>query len=113
MELFATVSVDVLTPGVPSIDSHGNAVPSTPTSETVSGVLPQPGGTADLDASRPDGVMVSMTFHWPRGDHRPLKGCTISYDGRDYRVIGDPQPYISENCPGPFDRPVETEVCDG
>lgn len=81
--------------------------------ETVAGVLPQPGSTSNLDASRPEGVRVDMTFHFPRGYSKPLRGCSIVYGGTTYRVIGDPHPYMSEITPGPFGLAVETERVDG
>ena len=81
--------------------------------ETVAGVLPQPGGTSDLGAERPEGVRVDMTFHFPKGYGRSLKGCAVVYGGRAYRVIGDPQPYVEANTPGPWDLAVETEAVDG
>lgn len=81
--------------------------------EPVPGVLPQPGSVADLEDERPDGSVVSMTFHFPKGYGKSLRGCSIAYDGNVYRVIGDPQPYVEENTPGEWDMPVETERVDG
>lgn len=81
--------------------------------EDVSGVIATPGATADLEASRPEGVTVAMTFHFPKGYGKPLKGCRILWGGREYRVVGDPQPYMAENVPGPVNMPVECEACDG
>lgn len=81
--------------------------------ETVGNVLPQPGSTTDLDASRPEGVRVAMTFHFPKGYGKRLKGATVAYGGREYRVVGDPQPYLAANVPGEWGMPVETEAVDG
>ena len=81
--------------------------------ETVANVLPQPGATSDLDASRPEGARVAMTFHFPKSYAKSLKGCTVTYGGRDYRVIGDPQPYLDANTPGEWDRAAECEAVDG
>lgn len=81
--------------------------------ETVADVLPQPGATSDLDASRPEGARIAMTFHWPKGYGKPLKGCRVSYGGREYRVVGDPQPYLDANTPGEWDMAVECEAVDG
>ena len=69
--------------------------------------------TADLGAERPDGATVAMTFHFPKGYAASLKGCRVSFGGRDYPVIGDPQPFPSENCPTPWAMAVECEACDG
>lgn len=81
--------------------------------ERVEGVLPQPGGTSDLDASRPDGVSVDMTFHFPKGYGKSLRGCAIEFGGRSYRVVGDPVPYAEGNVPGPFSMAVEAVMVDG
>lgn len=111
--MFSTATVEVIAPLEPVTDSHGNAVHTLGEAVPVAGVLPQPGGTADLEAARPEGVRVAMTFHWPKGDRRCLRRCLVRYGGRTYRVIGDPQPFLGANCPGPFDRAVECEACDG
>ena len=81
--------------------------------EDVPGVMPQPGATADLAAERPDGVTVDMTFHFPRGYSKSLRGCRVSYAGKSYEVVGDPQPYLSEVTPGPFAMSVEAVRVDG
>lgn len=81
--------------------------------ERVDGVLPQPGGSSDLDASRPEGVRVAMTFHFPKSYAKSLKGCAVAYAGREYRVIGDPQPFLGADTPGEWDRAVECEAVDG
>ena len=81
--------------------------------EEVPGVLPTVGGSQDLEASRPEGVTVSMTFHFPKGYGKSLRGCLIEHGGGRYRVIGDPQPIIKENVPGPWNLSAECEACDG
>lgn len=111
--VLATETVTVITPGARSTDPHGNPVAGEPTREEVAGVLPQPTSTADVGEERPDGVTVAVTFHWPRTDHRSLRGRTVEWEGRAYRVIGDPVPYVAANCPGAFDRSVQCEACDG
>lgn len=111
--MFSTETVTVLRPGDASVDAHGNEVPGEWIAEEVCGVLPQPGSTADLGAERPDGVTVAMTFHFPKGYAASLKGCRVSFGGRDYPVIGDPQPFPSANCPTPWAMAVECEACDG
>lgn len=111
--LLSGVEVAVERPGEPSTDAHGNQVPGAASTETIENVLTQPGSTADLDSSRPEGVSVDMTFHFPKGYTGSLKGCRIVYGGRAYRVIGDPQPYLDALTPGEWNRPVETEAVDG
>lgn len=81
--------------------------------EEVPGVLVTPGSTSDLEASRPEGSTVTMTFHFPKGYGRALKGCSIEYGGGTYRVVGDPRPYIAEGTPGPWGLVVGTEAVDG
>lgn len=113
MRLISGVPVEVLRPGGATVDAHGNEVAREPTVETVEDVLPQPGATEDLEASRPDGVTVAMTFHFPKAYTRSLKGCSVRYGGRTYAVVGDPQPYLDANCPGEWNRAVGCEACDG
>ena len=113
MQLIKGVPVEVLRPSAPAVDAHGNEVAGEPTVETVQNVVPQPGGTADLAASRPDGVTVAMTFHFPKTYAEPLRGCSVRYGGREYAVVGDPQPYLDGNCPGDWNRAVECGACDG
>lgn len=112
MELsFATVAVTVERP-TSGIDPYGELSGAWET-ETVKGVLFQPGTSSDLDADRPEGTRVDATFHFPKGYARPLKGCRVLHLGRAWRVIGDPAGYVPENTPGGFGLPVPVEVVDG
>lgn len=113
MDLIKSCSVEVLRRSTSGTDAHGNALPTEWTAETVANVLPQRGSTQDLDADRPAGVSVAMTFHFPKSYTSDLKGCKIRYAEREFRVIGDPQPYLDVNTPGAWNRPAECEVCDG
>ena len=72
-------------------------------------VVVAPGTTADLDASRPEGTSVVMTLHFPKSYTDSLRGCRVRVRGVEYSVVGDPQPYMAENTPGPYNRPVEVE----
>lgn len=81
--------------------------------EDVNGVLVTPGATSDLDASRPEGVRVVYTIHFPKGYGKTLKGCLVQYLGDTYRIIGDPQPYMDDGTPGPWDMAAEVERVDG
>ena len=81
--------------------------------EDVDGVLVTPGATSDLDASRPEGVRVVYTIHFPKGYGKALKGCLVQHLGDTYRVIGDPQPYLDDGTPGPWDMAAEVERVDG
>lgn len=113
MRVFETVTVEVSRPGKPVADAHGNSVAGERKTETVLGVLPAPGATSDLDAARPDGAKVDMTFHFPKGYAASLKGCLVTYGERTYKVVGDPQPYVPGSVPGKWGRAVECEACDG
>lgn len=113
MQLISGACVTVSRRADPSTDPHGNAVYGSWTEEQVENVLPQPGSTSDLDGSRPDGAKVVVTFHFPKAYTASLKGCKVSYGGREYSVVGDPQPYAEADTPGPWNRPVECEACDG
>lgn len=110
--MFETETVTLRVPRT-ATDAHGNPSPDGYDDVDVPGVLAQPGPSSDLDATRPEGVRVDMTFHWPRTDHRSLRGCRVMRGGREFSVIGDPQPPTEGNVPGPWDRTVETEACDG
>ena len=112
--LLPKTSVTVLRPNpTGATDPFGAPAEGDPIRETVEGVLVTPGATSDLDATRPAGTVVAMTFHFPRGYGKPLKGCSVEYAGEAYRVIGDPQPYMEDGVPGPWTMPVEVERVDG
>lgn len=70
-------------------------------------VIVVPGATADLDASRPEGVAVSYTLHFPKGFSGSLRGCRVKVRGEWLSVVGDPKPYTPENCPTEWCMPVE------
>lgn len=110
--LLDTVSVTVERPVVGPPDPFGQPT-ITWVEETVAGVLPTPGSTSDLGADRPDGVRVDMTFAFPRGYEKSLRGCRITHAGRAYQVVGDPQPSLESITPGAWNLTVETETIDG
>ena len=108
--------VTVVRPRSMGVDRLGLPFYGEPEREPVDNVLVQPGATADMDASRPEGVTVALTLHFPKEYGQPLKGCSVELPepwAGTYRVIGDPRPYMVENTPGPWDRPVEVEAADG
>ena len=109
-------SVTVLTPAVASTDRFGEPVYGEPVEQTVDNVLISPGATADLDATRPDGVTVALSLHFPKTFSGDLRGCSVVLDGvfaGTYRVIGEPMPYQDENTPTQWHMPVEVEACYG
>lgn len=79
-------------------------------------VLVQPGSCKDLDATRPEGVRVALTLHFPKTWTESLRRAKVELGGRyegEYRVVGDPRPYMDANCPTPWNMPVEVEAVDG
>ena len=74
---FDTRDVKLLVPTGGKADRFGAQVTEY-IEETVAGVLPQPGGTSDLGAERPNGRKVDMTFHWPRGTPAPWRAASLS-----------------------------------
>lgn len=112
------VTVTVLRPSPAGRDRLGNPTHGEPARKLVPDVLVQPGPTRDLDASRPEGVTVAYTLHFPKSFEGSLEGCTVllpapwARDG-GYRVIGDPRPYMDANTPTRWNRPVEVEAAHG
>lgn len=112
------VAVTVLRPVPAGRDRLGNPAYGKPVREVVGDVLIQPGPTKDLEASRPEGVTVALTLHFPKAFEGSLEGCVVelpapwSREG-GYRVIGDPQPYMEGLCPTRWNRTVEVEAAHG
>lgn len=81
--------------------------------ETVQNVLVCPGATADSATNaRPDADRVAYTLAIPKGYDKQLRNCRVVIGGREYRVIGDPQP-CRENCPTAWWLRAEVELVDG
>lgn len=83
-------------------------------------VLVQPGVTDDMAASRPEGVTVAATVHFPKTWEGDLRGARVSLPGiwewgNPYHVVGVPQGYDPQNCPWliPFNMAVLVEATDG
>jgi len=114
--MFTTVSGTVYAPVHGQRDRLGNPVRGFDDGTAVDGLLVAPGSTEDLEASRPDGVTVDLTVHFPKTWTASLRGCEIElqapYAGR-YRVIGDPHPYMDGNTPTTWHMPVEVVRADG
>lgn len=81
--------------------------------EEVGNVVVAPGATADLDASRPEGVTVAYTLCFPKTYAGELKGCAVEVRGERFRVVGDPQRYTEANTPGAWNLTVEVTRTDG
>jgi len=83
---------------------------------TVDDVLIAPGATESLEASRPEGVQVAYTLHFPKTFSGTLEGCEVVLPAPwagTYRVIGCPSPYMDENTPTRWHMPVEVEAAHG
>lgn len=114
LDLLPKTTVTVLRPNpTGAADPFGAPVEGESVEEAVDGVLVTPGATADLDPSRPEGVRVAYTVHFPKGYDKSLRGCSVVIGGKVYRVIGDPKPYMADGTPGPWDMAAEVEVVDG
>lgn len=99
-------------------DAFGNDMERYGAPVTVKGVAVQPGPCAELDSTRPEGVRVALTLHFPKTWTGSLRGAKVALTGPwegEYRVIGDPKPYDGANCPPdvPWNMPVEVEAVDG
>ena len=93
----------------------GNAPIYSWVSETVADVLVAPGPREDVtDSTRPDGVEVRYTLHFPKGYPETLRGARVSVRGREpMTVIGDPTHYTEANTPGRWSMPCEVGTVAG
>lgn len=96
-----------------SVDEFGNERAEYGWSQTVANVLAAPSSSQDLGAERPDGNATVMTFHFPKTYIGSLKGCLIGWGGKQWEVIGDPQPYSRDSTPGMWNRPVQARLVEG
>ena len=87
----------------------------TDATETVRNVLWHRATADDMDQStRLFGVVCNMVFDFPKTYNESLEGCTISLDGKDYRVVGDyAEWYMPENTPGPWNKKAMAVWSDG
>lgn len=111
LDIFQTEQITVIRESI-TYDDLGEPNYGEPDREQVD-VLVQPGSTTDLDASRPNGVEVVFTLHFPKLYTKSLQACRIEVRGDTYEVVGDPQPYTATNTPGAWNLPVEVKRVDG
>lgn len=112
--LLATTSVSVRRRLDGPLDEFGAARRVWGDPHVVRGVLVSPGAPAEVwGTNRPDGVEVAFTVHFPKTWTAPLAGALVEIDGAAYRVVGDPQEWMSQNTPGPWNRAVMVERVDG
>lgn len=72
-----------------------------------------PGATSDMDATRPEGVTVSYTLHFPKTYKGDLRGCSVEVRGEAFDVVGDPMRTAEAATPGPWNMAVEVARADG
>lgn len=108
-------TVTLVRKSISGYDRFGNAEYAE-MEETVNNVLVAPGATNDLEASRPEGVDVAYSLHFPKTYTGDLEGCKVTlpapWEGT-YRVIGKPGQYMDINTPTQWHMPVEVEVAHG
>ena len=98
----------------PGVDAFGDPLPGQWVPEMVYDVLVAPGGRTDLDATRPEGVEVKWTLHFPKGYPATLRGARVVVRGQEPAfVVGDPQHYTEGNTPGAWSMPVELTAVRG
>lgn len=111
LSLIPTEPVVVVRPTV-GRDDLGEPVEAGTSREEVRCVV-CPGATSDMDATRPEGVTVVYTLHFPKTYAGSLRGCSVEVRGTRYDVVGDPQRTTGAATPGPFDMAVEVTRADG
>ncbi|MBQ9002192.1 MAG: hypothetical protein IJ087_10095 [Eggerthellaceae bacterium] len=111
--MISGMSVSVLRRVMSGRDEMGEPVFATST-ETVGNVLVAPSSTDEMDeTNRAFGVTCELTLHFPKSYTASLEGCAVEVRGVEYRVLGDPQPYMPENTPTPWNRSVKVARADG
>ena len=99
--------------GVETFDELGEPTGVTDEREDVENVVVAPGATADLDASRPEGVTVAFSLSFPKTYAGDLRGCKVVVRDDEYEVVGDPRRYTTANVPGDWDMTAEVSRVDG
>lgn len=111
LSLIPTEAVTVIRPTA-GRDDLGEPVETGTSREAVRCVV-CPGATSDMDATRPEGVAVAYTLHFPKTYSWSLRGCSVEVRGETYDVVGDPQRTTEAATPGPFNLTVEVTRADG
>lgn len=111
LSLIPTEPVVVVRPTV-GRDDLGEPTLAEPTHDEVRCVV-CPGATSDMDATRPEGVTVAYTLHFPKTYAGSLRGCSVEVRGETYDVVGDPQRTTGAATPGPWNLAVEVTRADG
>ena len=109
--LIPTEAVTVIRPTVER-DDLGEPIEAGASREEVRCVV-CPGATSDMDATRPEGVTVSYTLHFPKTYKGDLRGCSVEVRGEVFDVVGDPMRTNEAATPGPWNMAVEVARADG
>lgn len=84
------------------------------TFEDVENVLIQPSVRNDFkDTNRQDGDRIRYQLHFPKTYDKNLRNTEINVRGSYYKVVGNPDHYMLENCPTDWWMPVEVESIEG
>jgi hypothetical protein len=113
--MLSGANVTVLLPVEGNRDRFGNPVETYEPREVPDVLIAEP-STEDMEAARAEGVTLAYTLHFPKSYAGPLEGALVELPepfGGEYRVVGDPRPYMDANTPGRWDRPVRVEAAHG
>ena len=84
------------------------------TTTTVGNVLWHEASTDEMDESnRMFGVTCDLSLDFPKSYTASLEGCTVTVNGDEYRILGDPQGYMPANTPTPWNRRAMAVRADG
>lgn len=112
MSLIQGEAVTVLAPNV-ECDDLGEPTYGEPEKTPVENVVVEPGSSAELDASRPEGAVIAYTLRFPKSFDSSLKGCEIEVRGDECRVVGEARRYTDSNVPGEWNLIAEVERVEG
>lgn len=111
--MISGTDIAVIRPEMTGRDAMGEPVFSE-SEETVPNVLWHPATTDEIDeTNRAFGVSCEIALDFPKSYTASLEGCRVRVDGRVYRVLGDPLPYMAANTPTPWNRSVKAVRADG
>ena len=104
--------VTVLTPSF-SYDEHMDKVVEWAETDVADVVVAPSSAEAVTDSTRLHGTRATLRLGFPKTFSASLRGCRVVVRGREYAVVGDPQPNSAANCPTPWWYTAEVEAVDG
>ena len=85
-----------------------------PCAKNVQNVVVFPGARKDAsEDTRPDGVVVAYTLHFPKTFKCDVTGCDIIVRGHTCHVIGHPDREPTPPCPTKWNMTVEVSYIEG